>query len=215
MCGRFTLSAKAEEIQRRFSARFTDGVYAPRYNIAPSQKVWTVTQDEPENLVTMAWGMKPSWWAEVSRQLINIRAETLESKTTFKRLLSSKRCLIPADGFYEWQSIGKQKQPNFIGLKDRALFSFAGLWDLENGNPHLAIITTVPNALVKRIHDRMPVILSKEHESEWLDGKSDPQSILKILKAYPAILMKEYKVSSMVNSPVFDGPECLAPIGLK
>jgi len=215
MCGRFTLSTKAEEIQRRFSARFTDGVYAPRYNIAPSQKVWTVTQDEPENLVTMVWGMKPSWWTEVSRQLINIRAETLESKTTFKRLLTSKRCLIPADGFYEWQNNGKQKQPYFIGLKDRALFSFAGLWDLENGKPHLAIITTVPNALVKRVHDRMPVILDKEHESKWLDGKFDSQSLIKVLKSYPANLMNAYQVSSAVSSPAFDGPECLSPIDLK
>lgn len=210
MCGRFTLSAKAEEIERRFHAKFTDGVYAPRYNIAPSQKVWTITQDEPENLVAMNWGLKPVWWTHGSRPLINIRSESLEDKPTFQRLLASKRCLIPADGFYEWRHAGSRKEPFHIGLKDSRLFAFAGLWDSVNDKPQLVILTTEPNRLVSRIHDRMPVLLRVKDEGMWLNRKSDVTSLLKVLVPYPAVSMSSHPVSALINSPGYDGPECLS-----
>lgn len=221
MCGRFTLTILLAELEKRF---FIDEIMAsiqPRYNIAPTQNIAVITKSENSRraLTEMRWGLVPSWADDlkIGNRMINARAETLAEKPSFKRLLSKRRCLIPADGFYEWKKNGKAKTPMRITLKNQEPFAFAGLWDSWNKNPKgetvntCTIITCEANSFMKPIHDRMPVILKKEAEDQWLDlSLTNPVELCKLLIPFPAIEMTVYTVSSAVNLPGYDGPECIA-----
>lgn len=221
MCGRFTLTAEREQIEERFSFRMTNLTLTPHYNIAPSQLVLNVMNDGNENRAGfLRWGLIPSWAKEeaIGNRMINARAETVAEKPSFKRALQKRRCLVIADGFYEWKAEGKKKTPMFITLGSREPFGFAGLWETwkaPNGEAihSCTIITTTPNTLMESIHTRMPVILSREAEALWLDRTiDDPQKLLPLLVPYPDKEMSVYEVSLFVNSPRNDAPTCIEPV---
>ncbi len=191
-----------------------------RYNAAPSQLLPVITNQEPTTVQYFSWGLLPSWAKEKEHGLrpINARTETILEKPQFKRLMSSKRCLVPADGFYEWKRVGKTKTPYRIVLKDQELFTFAGLWDewVDQGSGEVfntfTVITTEPNELMAGIHNRMPVILHPEEERLWLSETNDVQRLAELLRPYPAEEMKAYPVSALVNSTRNDVPAVLAPV---
>lgn len=221
MCGRFTLAAELDQIEQRFSFRMTDVAFTPHYNIAPSQPVLSVMNDGKANRAGfLRWGLIPSWAKDeaIGHRMINARAETLAEKPSFKRALQKRRCLVIADGFYEWKAAGKKKTPMFIALKSRHPFGFAGLWETWKSPKGEAIhsctiITTTPNTLMESIHNRMPVILRREAEAQWLDGAvDDPQKLLPLLMPYPDNEMTAYEVSQLVNSPRNDVPACIEPV---
>jgi putative SOS response-associated peptidase YedK len=221
MCGRFTLSTELEQIEQRFSFRMTERAFAPHYNIAPSQPVLSVMNDGKENRAGfLRWGLIPPWAKDeaVGNRMINARAETLAEKPSFKRALQKRRCLVIADGFYEWKAAGKKKTPMFIALKSRRPFGFAGLWETWK-SPRgevihsCTIITTTPNTLMESIHNRMPVILPRAAEALWLDRSvDDPQKLLPLLAPHPGDEMTAYEVSQLVNSPRNDVPACIEPV---
>jgi putative SOS response-associated peptidase YedK len=221
MCGRFTLTTDIEQLEERFSFHAANLSFTPRYNIAPSQTVLTVIGDEKGNRGgLLRWGLIPSWAkdAAIGNRMINARAETVAEKPSFRRALQQRRCLILADGFYEWQQKGKKKTPLFITLTSRAPFAFAGLWETwrpPDGEAihSCTIITTTPNTLMGSIHNRMPVILAREAETTWLDWTiTEPEKLLPLLVPYPETLMDAYEVALTVNSPKNDSPACVAPV---
>lgn len=222
MCGRFTLYHTPEDVAERFEAQ-TALATEPRYNIAPTQEVAVVTQNGTRHLSNFRWGLIPSWAKdpEIGSRMINARAETLAEKPSFRTALSRRRCLIPADGFYEWQAASDGakggKTPMHIHFQDNGLFAFAGLWDewqAPDGSPlrSCTIITTTPNTVTAPIHNRMPVILRPEDEALWLDlSTTDTRELLSLLAPYSPQGMEAYPVSRQVNVPTVDGPELLAP----
>jgi putative SOS response-associated peptidase YedK len=223
MCGRFTLRATPEQLTEVFNlVRVPEN--RPRYNIAPTQSVAVVRADSERKreLVMLRWGLIPSWAkdAGLASTLINARSETAAAKPAFRGAMRHRRCLIPADGFYEWQAIpgSKTKQPLWITLRDAALFAFAGLWehwnDPANGPVETCtILTTSANALLKPIHDRMPVILHPQDYDRWLDPQNkDAATLADLLASYPAERMSITAVSTLVNSPRNEKPECLEPL---
>ena len=222
MCGRFTLTTELKEIAERFAAPLPPAALTtkPRWNIAPTQSVIVVNDTGARQLVAMRWGLVPSWATDpsIGNRMINARAETIAEKPAFRVALKKRRCIIPADGFYEWQQTGKLKQPVRIVLRSREPFGFAGLWEQwtsPTGDDLLSctIITTAANELLKAVHERMPVILSRVDEALWLDPKiQDPETLLPLLKQYPSELMEYYPVSREVNSPANDVPQCIVPI---
>ena len=221
MCGRFTLTTDLEQLEERFSFHAANLSFTPRYNIAPSQSVLTIIEDEKGHRGGfLRWGLIPSWAkdAAIGNRMINARAETVAEKPSFRRALQKRRCLILADGFYEWRKEGKKKTPLFISLASREPFAFAGLWETwrpsDDETIHsCTIITTTPNALMESIHNRMPVILAREAETTWLDRTvTEPEKLLPLLVPYPNTLMDAYEVALTVNSPKNDSPACIAPL---
>lgn len=221
MCGRYSLFANKEDIAERFGFDLLeDFEWEERYNVAPSQEVMAIVGYDKGNRVgTLRWGLVPSWAADpkIGYKMINARMETVDQKPSFKRLLSRRRCIIPADGFYEWKRNGKEKQPYRFQLKSKEVFGFAGLWDRwQQGDQTIqscTIITTEANDVVKDIHDRMPVILTQESEQIWLDRSIEDSELLKTqLVSYPADEMELYPISSLVNSPKNDRREIINSI---
>ena len=220
MCGRYRLTAKERWLSEFFKIPAEDIEWAARWNIAPTDAVATVRHDrrEPKRIFAkMRWGMVPYWAKDISigARMINAVGETAAEKPAFRESMKRRRCLIPADGFYEWEKLGdKKKQAYNIGMKDDGLFAFAGLWDRwkdPTGKPveSCTILTTDANALLKDIHDRMPVILNPEDYDLWLDpGLNDPKQVEHLLKPFDARLMRVYPVSSTVNKVENDSPEC-------
>lgn len=176
-----------------------------------------VVRDGSRVLRLMHWGLVPSWAKDpsIGNRMINARAETVHQKPSFKKLLGRRRCLVLADGFYEWRKVQGGKIPMRLVLKGREPFSFAGLWDSwqrPDGGEHqsFTIITTISNDLLKPIHDRMPVILQPEGEEKWLaPDVKDMAALVSFLKPFPSNLMEAYEVSRLVNSPMNDRPECI------
>ncbi|MHB8126530.1 MAG: SOS response-associated peptidase [Desulfitobacteriaceae bacterium] len=217
MCGRFTFT-EFEGIEERFHIEPT--ALKPNYNVAPTQDVPVIINDGFNHLAMFKWGLIPHWSKDSSMgyKMINARAETVDEKPSFKACLQRKRCLIVADGFYEWKREGSVKKPYRITLKNKELFGFAGLWDtwespLCGAINSCTVITTLPNEIMTGIHDRMPVILSRELEQIWLDRSIMDSSYLKsLLVPYPSELMAAYEVSMLVNSPKNNVPECLEPV---
>ncbi|MBI2977024.1 MAG: SOS response-associated peptidase [Chloroflexi bacterium] len=220
MCGRFTLTADPADLQAAFNLAEAPPALAPRYNIAPTQPVAVVANNSGGKLEFFRWGLIPSWATDpaIGNRLINARAETLAEKPSFRSALKKRRCLILADGFYEWKKAGKSKTPMHIQLKDGAPFAFAGLWEVwrapdESLIKSCAIITTAPNTFMEKIHDRMPVILPPAAYDTWLSpGDLPAETALPLLKAFAASKMKAAQVSTLVNSPAFDSPECVKPV---
>lgn len=223
MCSRFSLTEYAEHVAQRFRVlqKLLQDI-APRYNIAPSQPVAVVIQNEKGErfLEAHRWGLVPFWAKdpEIGHRLINARAETLAEKPSFKYSFSRRRCLIPANGFYEWRKENNRRIPMYIRRRDGGLFAFAGLWDewqSPDGSPlrTCTLITTQPNALIASIHNRMPVILKPEHEDVWLDTSlREPAQLQALLQPYPAEELEAVEVSSRVNNPRNDDPLCIQPV---
>lgn len=223
MCGRYTLiSGKAKLITRFGVAGKPAGEIKPNYNIAPGQTMPVITNSGKGNqLELMRWGLIPVWAKDksIGYKMINARAETLADKPTWKRPFKSQRCLVPASGFYEWQKHGKEKTPYYIHLKDQELFAFAGLYDSWTDHStgevihSYSIITTNPNGLMKPIHDRMPVVLDKSKENDWLnpDANEDVGFLEHLLKPFSAKDMDAYTVSSEVNSAKHNTAELIEP----
>jgi putative SOS response-associated peptidase YedK len=222
MCGRFVLFSSLEEIREAFAVQQVRYQLEPSYNVAPTQSVAVVVQREGVNtLEKMRWGLIPAWAKDpaIGSRMINARAETVGEKPSFKRPLKDRRCLVVADGFYEWQKTGQAKIPMFIRLKSGQPFGFAGLYDVWTSPEGEAvasctIITTGANDLMQPIHDRMPVILPKSQEATWLNPAIQRAAdVLPLLVPYSAADMEAYAVSRMVNSPENNSPDCIRPVG--
>jgi len=222
MCGRFTLTVDPAELKEYFDGYIFPTQFAPRFNIAPTQPVLAIPNDAKNKADFFLWGLIPSWSKDpaIANKLINARGETLAEKPSFRGGFKYKRCLIPADGFYEWQVRAgeKTKTPYFIHMKDRLPFAFAGLWD-EWHSPDGAslrtctIITTEPNELMSTLHNRMPVILDPRDYEQWLDAAPQaPDKLQPLIRPFPADRMSAYPVSTMVNKPGHDRPELVVPL---
>lgn len=227
VCGRFALTENAEVVSECFrvdsvSPRLFE-VLRPRYNIAPSRSVLAVVDDEEGRRTDMfRWGFVPRWAKDptIGYRMINARSETAAEKPSFREAFERRRCVIPASGFYEWRKDGGHKRPHYIRPAFDEVFALAGLWeswkpkDAENGEPidTCIILTTNPNALMKPIHDRMPVILDFDSLDLWLDREAPGEAVQHLLGAYPEERMHAYEVSTQVNSPKNDGPKCVEAV---
>ena len=220
MCGRYSVIPGADKLAARFKVKPSHEFAGKVYNAAPTQPLPVITSAAPAELQLFRWGLVPSWADDVkiASKMINARAETLTEKPAFKRLLASRRCLVPADGFYEWKGKTGAKQPFRIALKTDELFAFAGLWDTwadnETGEVRntFTIITTEANALLKPLHQRMPVILPQAEEQHWLAIDVSPTELLSLLKPLPDSQLKLFPVSPLVNSASANAPEMCEPV---
>jgi len=222
MCGRFTLTASGEVVAEFFDlAGPPPGT--PRYNIAPTQPAPVIRAEARDRLDWLHWGLIPSWAKDpqIGNRMINARAETVDAKPAFRGAFKHRRCLVVADGFYEWQKQPgqKRKQPYYVRMRDAAPFAFAGLWEHWEDDEGTAIescviLTTEPNALMKTIHDRMPVILRPEDYAKWLDpaGK-DTARTTSLLVPHSPEPMIAFPVGTLVNSPANDVAACVEPVG--
>jgi len=223
MCGRYRLSRRKQLVEKHFATDPWEDDWTPRYNIAPTQPVPVIRQDakEPVRCLSLVrWGLIPSWAKDASgaARMINARSENASTLPAFRDALRLRRCLVPADGFYEWRRIGKAKQPFCFEVHDGQLFAFAGLWDrwrdasgtvLET----CSILTTTPNAVTRPIHDRMPVIVDPEAYDLWLDpGMKDTHVVSDMLRPYDARQIRCYPVSTRVNHTAIDDEECSQPL---
>ncbi len=223
MCGRFVKKSTKEELRARFGFddNSQDSLFEARYNIAPSQEHPILTVENDMRVVTaMKWGLVPHWAKDprIGYKMINARSEGINEKPSFKTPLRKRRCIVMADGFYEWHKVDKKtKIPYYFRLKSQEPFGFAGLWDVwEKDGQTLktfTIITTEPNELMKPVHNRMPVILNESDETKWLDPLVEsPGEVMPLLRPYPSDEMEYFEVSTIVNSPRNDVPECLLAV---
>ena len=221
MCGRYSLKADIAQLAMRFEFAADEAIHEPAYNIAPTQQVLTVTNDGELRAEYMRWGLIPFWAkdAKIGYRMINARGETVAEKPSFRTALRKRRCLILADGFYEWQKLGgKQKRPMRIVLKSGEPFAFAGLWETwKDPEGELikscTIITTAANDFLRPIHDRMPVILPRESESFWMDKDvEDPLALTSVIAPYPDDEMDAFEVSTLVNNTRNKGSEVIDPV---
>jgi len=219
MCGRYTLRTLPKELARQFGVKVSG--LKPSYNIAPTQQVAVVRLDkegEKREFVRVRWGLVPFWADDpkTGYSLINARAETVATKRSYKRSFQQRRCLILADGFYEWKKTGDKKQPYFIHMKSDEPFAFAGIWEEWQGEAgeieSCAMIVTNANELMKPVHERMPVILHPDDYDVWLDPEmQDTEKLQELLRAYPSEEMEMYPVRTVVNNPRNDAKDCLEP----
>jgi putative SOS response-associated peptidase YedK len=225
MCGRYRLSRRKQIIEEYFDTVSGDGEWSPRYNIAPTQPVPVIRRDPREpvrELSLVRWGLIPSWAKDPSAaaRMINARSETAAAKPAFRDGMRFRRCLVPADGFYEWKRAGKEKQPYCFEVNDGGLFAFAGLWERWKdpaGKPMetCSILTTTPNSVASAVHDRMPVILDPEGYDLWLDpGMNNVAAASDLLRPCDARLMRCYPISTRINRVANDDEECSAPVEL-
>lgn len=222
MCGRFTLRTSPAQLVEIFQL-LREPVFKPRYNIAPTQPIAVVRQSETSReLSLLHWGLIPSWSKDpkMGARMINARSDTVATKPSFRAAFKRRRCLIAADGFYEWKKLdAKNKQPMYIRLKSDEPFAFAGLWEAWHGGDgteieSCTIITTDANDLLREVHDRMPVILPEEAYGTWLNPKeSDAETLQALLVPYAPDEMTFFPISTLVNSPRNDSPECIKPAG--
>lgn len=216
MCIRYSFSHSKEKAEKRFSVKLTEP-WKPRYNVAPLQVMPVITNKNPKEFSFFHWGFIPNWALDekAALNLINARAETMFSKIPFKQAVRTQRCLIPADGFFEWKKQGKLKIPYRITLNSDEAFAFAGVWDSWERPADgeiintFSIITTEANSMMKEIHERMPVILSKDLEQSWLDNALNDAEIQMLLKPFDPDKMNYYKVNKIMNSVDYDMPECI------
>ncbi len=221
MCGRFTLRTPAKEIAVLFDLNEIPDL-TPRYNIAPTQSVAAIRRDtksQVDNFVLLRWGLIPFWAdsPKVGYRMINARAETVSEKPAFRNAFEKRRCVVLADGFFEWKKIGTKKQPFYFYLQDEQPFAFAGLWErwrrVDETIESCTIIVTEANELVEPIHDRMPVILPKASHEMWLDiNFQDKAQLESLLTPFPADEMASHPVSTVVNSPRNDESGCVSPL---
>jgi putative SOS response-associated peptidase YedK len=219
MCGRYTLTTPAARLVKLFRLDTTPSLPF-RYNVAPTQPVPAVrAADGARSLALLRWGLIPSWAADpsIGNRLLNVRSETAAEKPAFRAAFRQRRCLLPADGFFEWRKEGRQKQPYWFRLKDGGPFAFAGLWEQWTAPDGVTVesatvLTTGANELVRPLHERMPVILREEDHDRWLaPGSGDPAALRALLIPFPAGEMTASRVSRWVNDARHEGPECVAP----
>ena len=220
MCNRYSVT-NPSGIKARFKIRdsdFSDVAIRPKFNLAPTEEGPTIIQEGDERqLQPMLFGLIPSWAkdAKIATQCLNARAETIQERPAYRTLFKKRRCLVVADGFYEWVADGKKKRPRRIVLKDHGLFAFAGVWDTwKNAQGRefksFAIVTTESNDLIRPIHDRMPVILREEDEALWLAPYvTEAKTLLPLLKPYPSEQMEMFSVDAYVNKAGNEGPKCI------
>ncbi|MDG2380689.1 MAG: SOS response-associated peptidase [Pirellulaceae bacterium] len=222
MCGRFSLHSRLNLLLQQFALEAGPEL-APRYNIAPTQStpvVRVATAQSPRQLVALRWGLVPFWAKEVGigSRMINARAETLASKPSFRNAFKKRRCLVPTDGYFEWKKAGKTKQPFYIRKTDQTPFAMAGLWESwhtgkEDAVESFTIITTQANDAMASIHDRMPVIVAPDNYEMWIDPEFKGQASLEaILQPYEPEDLTVTPVSTIVNSPRNDDPECVREV---
>jgi len=220
MCGRFSLGSPESELYEEFGLLPPDD-YRPRYNIAPSQDVLAVAgTGDAARLGRLRWGLVPAWAKDpsIGNRMINARAETLAEKPSFRDAFRRRRCLVLADGWYEWRREGSRKTPMRITLRSGRPFAFAGIWERwspADAEPLLtcAIVTRAAVPAVAPVHDRMPLVLGPEERRHWLDPEADSAALQQLLRDEPAADLVAYEVSTRVNSPRNDDPECIEPVG--
>jgi putative SOS response-associated peptidase YedK len=223
MCGRYRLSRRKQIIEEHFDTITGEEDWGPRYNIAPTQPIPIIRQHPKEprrDLSLVRWGLIPSWAKDASSaaRMINARSETAATLPAFRDALKSRRCMIPADGFYEWRRNGEAKQPFCFEVGDGELFAFAGLWERWKDPAGTwvktcAILTTTPNSVTATVHDRMPVILNPDSYDLWMDpGFTDVAGASDLLKPFDAAAMRCYPISSRINHVANDDAECSAPV---
>lgn len=217
MCGAFSVIHPFKDLSQRFNAGYNESPVDPRYNVRPSQPIPTILNTDPGQITYTTWGIHPFYDKAGKMFFINARNDSM-AKPTWKKMIQEQRCLILADGFYEWQKQpnSKLKVPYRFELKDKEPFAFAGLWQYEEddkGNkiPHSVIITTTPNEVVENVHDRMPVILTSTSEKEWLNPDIEAGDAISLLQPYPATEMVSYPISTLVNKPINDSVEIIKP----
>jgi putative SOS response-associated peptidase YedK len=220
MCGRFAQRADPKRLAKEFKVAEVPGV-EPRYNIAPTQDILGVVESaDAREMKFYKWGLVPSWAKDKSMgaRLINARSETVQEKPSFREAFKQRRCIIPADGFYEWRRTGGKKQPYFFRMEDERPFGFAGLWERWEGLGgevihSCTILTTGANEVLRPVHDRMPVILHPEEYSLWLEADArERESLVELLRPYPAEEMVGYPVSASINSPRNQGAELIEQV---
>jgi len=225
MCGRFSQTTKPQKLAEKFQIQLKVALeeFQPRYNVSPSSSVPCIRVPEGENqpvLESLKWGLIPSWAKDpqIGFKLANARAETVDSLPSFRPAFKARRCLVPIDGFYEWDQNTKPKQPYYFHLKNEEPFCLAGLWETwkhpDGGLINtFTLITTEPNEVVKSAHDRMPVILDEKDFTFWLDSKNeDLEKLKKLLKPYPASAMAGYPVSTYMSKAGNEGSDCITPL---
>lgn len=222
MCGRSSLTKNEKEIEERFNATFySDELFRynpfPTYNVAPTHMHPVITNEDPSKLRFFSWGLIPSWSKDrkIASSLINARSESVLEKVSFRKAMESRRCLVPFDGYYEWNRTGKNKIPFYITTTNVDIFTVAGLWEKWISNDtkqevySFTILTQSPNELLSEIHDRMPAILLPEQEKLWIDNSISANEILKIIEPYPAKWMKAVEVGSSVGSVKNNNPSLI------
>lgn len=219
MCGRFKLSKPVQAVGDLFAMPAPPEILKPRYNVAPSQRHPVAFRPEDVGAITLAvmkWGFVPRWAKEPGTRPINAKSETVATNGLFRASFKGRRCLIPADGYYEWTGKAGSKKATLYEVRGGQPFAFAGIWDRFTSldNPPLdtfAVLTCPANELAAEVHDRMPVVMTRESFDRWLDPKTSAAEALALLVSFPASLMTATKVGPLVNSPKNDGPECVAP----
>lgn len=220
MCGRFTLKTPPEVLAQAFGLTEVPDL-APRYNIAPTQPVAAVrATPDGRKLSMLRWGLIPAWVKDLKKAptLVNARVDTVLEKPSFRGAFRARRCLIPADGFYEWKTVDGKKQPMYFSMQDGTPFALAGLWERWEGPDGQVLescttLTTDPNPLVATVHDRMPVILPVEAHALWLDPMlTDAQRLLPLMGAFPAERMQVHAVSPRVNAATYEDPSAVLPV---
>jgi putative SOS response-associated peptidase YedK len=222
MCGRFTLRTPAREVAEAFGLAELP-LFPPRYNIAPTQPLLAVRRmasADGRQATWLKWGLVPSWAQDpsIGSRMINARGETAAEKPSFRTALARRRCLVPADGFYEWRREGKARKPCYVRLADGRPFALAGLWEhWERAGQAIdscTLLTTEANELMAGVHDRMPVILDPSDYDLWLDpAVQDAARVAPLLRPFPSERMTAYPVSTWVNSPTHEDPQCIEPVG--
>lgn len=222
MCGRYTVVADGYELTEHLKARWRSArLAAPRFNIAPTQHAPVLLREAHETVLDMyRWGLIPSWAKDpaIGNRMINARAETIREKPAFRSAFERRRCLVPASGFYEWQQAGKSKVPHWIHPADGELLTLAGLWERwspDDAEPvySYTILTTGANRFMQGLHERMPVIIAPEEREQWLDPGAKPDDLVPLLDPAPEGLLAAHPVSTLVNAPGNDLPECIEPFG--
>lgn len=223
MCGRFAQIAPETELAQQYELdpATIQVEMVPRYNVAPTQPVAAIRlgkDKQTRELTFFRWGLVPSWAKDIKigSRMINARSETVHEKPSFRAAFKRRRCIVPADGFYEWQKTPEGKQPMYIHAQDGKPLSLAGLWEMWHSADgsilnSCTLLTTTPNSLMAPIHNRMPVILEPEDYDTWLNPGDRPQQALHLLRPFPAERMAAYPVSTWVNSPRHDDPQCIQP----
>ena len=220
MCGRYTVGSDPKKLWEELGLEGEpSSELEARYNVAPTQDVPAVTDSEPTKLVMLRWGLVPFWAKDmrIGHKLINARAEGIADKPAFRHAFEKRRCLIPADGFYEWERRGKKKVPHYITLKSGRPMTFAGLWEVwrtPDGErvATCTIVTTDAKGEIGAIHDRMPVILPASARAIWLDRESSREELLPLLRPLSSSKLAHHAVSTLVNSPANESPDCILPV---
>jgi putative SOS response-associated peptidase YedK len=219
MCGRYTLTSPSMKLFEKFGLEGEAPELAPNYNVAPTQSVAAIfAENGGRRLEALRWGLVPSWAKDLSigSRMINARSETAHEKPSFRSAWGRRRCLIPADGFYEWKKEAGGKQPFHIRMKSEEPFAFAGLWETWDGGDGevrtCAILTTEANEMMSDIHHRMPVILPPDLYEAWLGDEAEKQELIAMMEPYPSDEMEAYPVSRFVNKPSNNDPGCVEPV---